>query len=189
MPLLDCVRIEISAWGLMWLEGCVRRRCCYRSNLNDATALCPATIDIPGQPKAGLNPCGSLLETNDAQKSHLTLTSGRDRIREDTRFRILRLLSDNPSMSQRELAKAVGASVGSAHYLAKALTEVGMIKLANFSGSADKRRYAYVLTAKGLAEKAVIARRFLTRKLEEYDALHEEICALRSEFGNQIESG
>lgn len=110
------------------------------------------------------------------------MASERDKIREDIRFRVLRLLSDNPSMSQRELAEAVGISVGSAHYIVNALAEVGMIKLANFSGSADKRRYAYILTPKGIAEKVAMAGRFLARKLEEYEALREEIHALRSEI-------
>jgi len=105
-----------------------------------------------------------------------------DTLKEDTRFRVLRLLEDNPEMSQRELAEAVGISVGSAHYVLSALVERGLVKLGNFSASEDKRRYAYILTPKGIAEKAAITTHFLARKLEEYEALKREIEELKSEI-------
>ncbi len=63
-----------------------------------------------------------------------------------------------------------------------ALVEKGHIKLGNFSASRDKRRYAYILTPKGLAEKASITGRFLTRKLREYDSLKNEIEELMAEY-------
>ncbi len=85
-------------------------------------------------------------------------------------------------MSQRELARAVGISTGSAHYLLGALVEKGLIKLGNFSANPDKRRYAYILTRKGLAEKAAITRRFLSRKIEEFEALKAEIEDLRGDL-------
>lgn len=75
------------------------------------------------------------------------------------RFRVLRLLHDNPDLSQRDLAEAVGISNGSSHYLLNALLEKGLINLGNFTASQDKRRYAYILTPKGIAEKAAITRR------------------------------
>ena len=104
-------------------------------------------------------------------------------LQEDARFRILRLLEENPELSQRELAEAVGISIGSAHYVLGALIERGLIKLGNFSAAPDKRRYAYILTPKGAAEKAAITRRFLARKLEEYEALRHEIRELKAEVG------
>ena len=85
-------------------------------------------------------------------------------------------------MSQRELADAVGISTGSAHYLLSALVERGLVKLGNFSASEDKRRYAYILTPKGISEKAAITGRFLSRKLEEYEALKREISQLEAEL-------
>jgi len=86
-------------------------------------------------------------------------------------------------MSQRELAEAVGISVGGAHYVLNALLEKGLIKLGNFTASTDKRRYAYVLTPKGASEKAAITKRFLARKMEEYEALKSEIEELSKEVG------
>lgn len=107
----------------------------------------------------------------------------RDRsgLQEDVRFRLLRILQDNPQMSQRELAKTVGISLGSLHYVLAALIEKGMVKIGNFSTSPDKRRYAYVLTPRGLTERATLTRRFLERKTAEYDALKTEIEALQRE--------
>jgi EPS-associated MarR family transcriptional regulator len=110
----------------------------------------------------------------------------RSKIQEDVRFRVLRLLHDNPELSQRELAGAVGISNGSAHYLLTALLDKGLIKLGNFTAAQDKRRYAYILTPKGIAEKAAITKRFLERKVQEYDALKAEIDALKGELGDEV---
>jgi EPS-associated MarR family transcriptional regulator len=112
------------------------------------------------------------------------MTSKRSKLQEDTQFRVLRLLQDNPEMSQRELAQAVGISVGGTHYVLNALIEKGLLKLGNFTAAEDKRRYAYVLTPKGIAEKAAITSRFLARKIEEYEALKSEIDALSKEVGD-----
>ena len=106
----------------------------------------------------------------------------RGELQEDARFRILRLLQHNPEMSQRDLADAVGIGLGSVNFCLKALIDKGMVKLGNFSAAEDKRRYAYILTRKGMAEKADLTRRFLNRKMAEYEALKFEIDALREEI-------
>ena len=116
------------------------------------------------------------------------MTSKRTKLQEDTHFRVLRLLQESPEMSQRELAAAVGVSVGGMHYVLNALIDKGLVKLGNFTAAEDKRRYAYILTTKGLAEKTAATRRFLARKLEEYDALKAEIDALKQEIGGHPES-
>ena len=110
------------------------------------------------------------------------MTSKRTKLQEDTHFRVLRLLQENPEMSQRELAAAVGVSVGGMHYVLNALIEKGLVKLGNFRAAEDKRRYAYVLTPKGIARKAALTRAFLARKMEEYKALRDEIEALTQEI-------
>lgn len=111
----------------------------------------------------------------------------RDSLQEDIHFRILRLLQDNPEWSQRELAQAVGISNGGVHYVLTALVEKGLVKLGNFTSSQDKRRYAYVLTPKGIAERAALTRRFLARKMAEYEALKSEIDTLRDELGPEAD--
>ncbi|WP_439525299.1 MarR family EPS-associated transcriptional regulator [Marivita sp.] len=109
------------------------------------------------------------------------MTTQRDKLREDVKFRILRLLQDNPEMTQRELAKEVGVSTGGIHYVLNGLVDKGMLKLSNFTAAEDKRRYAYVLTPKGFAAKADLTRRFLIRKLAEYDSLKAEIEEVRGD--------
>ena len=84
-------------------------------------------------------------------------------------------------MSQRELAAAVGVSVGGMHYVLNALIDKGLVKLGNFTAAEDKRRYAYVLTPKGIARKVALTRAFLARKMAEYEALREEIEALKTQ--------
>ncbi len=112
------------------------------------------------------------------------MTTKRDKLREDVQFRILRLLQDNPEMSQRDLAKAVGVSTGGAHYVLNALLEKGLIKLGNFTAAEDKRRYAYVLTRKGLAAKADLTKRYLVRKMAEYELLKAEIEEVRADLSD-----
>lgn len=107
----------------------------------------------------------------------------RTKLQEDAHFRILTLLEENPEMSQRQLAKAAGVSIGGVNYLLNALIDKGLVKLGNFSAAPDKRRYAYILTPKGIAERATLTRNFLKRKLAEYEALKQEIDTLQAGLG------
>jgi EPS-associated MarR family transcriptional regulator len=110
-------------------------------------------------------------------------TSARAKLQEDMYYRVLRLLNEHPEMSQRQLAASVGISVGRAHYVLIALIDKGHVKLGKFKSAKDKRRYAYVLTPKGIARKAALTRFFLIRKMEEYEAVKAEIETLRKEIG------
>jgi len=112
------------------------------------------------------------------------MTTQRDKLREDVQFRILRLLQDNPEMSQRDLAKAVGVSTGGIHYVLNALLDKGLLKLGNFTAAEDKRRYAYVLTPKGIAAKADLTKRFLVRKMAEYELLKAEIDEVHDDLSD-----
>ena len=101
--------------------------------------------------------------------------------RDEVRLRVLRALEDNPELSQRQLAEALGVSLGGVNYAVKALVERGFVKVKNFSRSDNKVAYLYVLTPSGLAEKVSVATALLGRKLEEYEVLTAEIEALKSE--------
>ena len=103
---------------------------------------------------------------------------------EDLNFRVLRLLQDNPEISQRELADKVGVSHGKMNYCLNALIDKGLVKLENFQNSQHKLKYAYLLTPAGIAEKAKLTGRFLQRKVVEYERLKAEIEALRAEQAN-----
>ena len=98
---------------------------------------------------------------------------------------LLRLLQDRPQMSQRELAQAMGVSLGKANYCLNALMEKGFVKFGNFRKSSDKRKYAYLLTSVGLKEKTRITMKFLKRKVAEYEALKKEIEQLSGELNNR----
>ena len=110
------------------------------------------------------------------------MTSRQAKIQEDTHFRIMRILQDNPDLTQRELADKLGMSVGGLNYCLNALIDKGFVKMANFSKSKNKFKYVYLLTPQGIAEKVALTSRFLKRKMEEYEALRAEIEALKSEL-------
>lgn len=105
----------------------------------------------------------------------------RARIQEEARFKILRLLHDNPKLSQRDLGQLVGISLGAVNYCLRALIDRGLVKAGGFSRNPNKLAYAYVLTPAGIAEKTLLTGRFLKRKIEEYAALKAEIEALSLE--------
>ena len=109
---------------------------------------------------------------------------------DETQLRVLRLLEQNPQLTQRQLSAELGISLGKTHYIVKSLIDVGLIKLDNFQRSKNKLGYAYLLTPKGIAEKAAITVRFLARKQDEYKRLEQEIEALKSEVDtNADQSG
>jgi EPS-associated MarR family transcriptional regulator len=103
-------------------------------------------------------------------------------LQEDTRFRVLRALQDNPRLTQRELSERLGVSLGATNFVLRALMEKGAIKIRNFRGNTRKLSYAYILTPHGLAEKASLTARFLARKQKEYESLKAEIEAVSREL-------
>jgi EPS-associated MarR family transcriptional regulator len=102
----------------------------------------------------------------------------------ETHLKVLRHLEQTPEITQRELAKELGISLGKTNYCLKALIGRGFIKARNFKTSANKRAYLYVLTPRGIEAKARISVRFLQRKMEEYEALRIEIEQLKTELNS-----
>ena len=109
------------------------------------------------------------------------MTSRQANIHEDTHFRIMGILQENPDRTQRELAEKLGMSLGGLNYCLNALIDKGLVKMQNFSNSKNKFKHVYLLTPVGIAEKMALTTRFLSRKMEEYEALKLEIEALDSE--------
>ena len=105
-------------------------------------------------------------------------------INQEIHLKLLRYLEARPPVSQRELAKHLGVSLGKTNYCLKALVEKGLVKVNNFRNSANKRAYLYLLTPEGIEVKARISVRFLRRKMEEYEVLRAEIEQLRIELKN-----
>ena len=104
---------------------------------------------------------------------------------QELEYRALKILEQQPDMTQRELAEALGVSLGKTHYLVRSLIDVGWVKLDNFQRSDNKWGYAYLLTPKGIVEKAAITARFLVRKQREYSDLQREIQQLQEEVKQQ----
>ncbi|MBK1733971.1 MarR family EPS-associated transcriptional regulator [Halorhodospira abdelmalekii] len=100
---------------------------------------------------------------------------------EERHLQILRLIAENPHISQRQIASALGFSVGKTNYAVRAVIDRGWVKAQNFSSSQNKRSYLYKLTPAGVSEKAQLAYRLLQRKRAEHQRLMEEIEALRAE--------
>lgn len=105
---------------------------------------------------------------------------------DEYRYKILKLVDAKPDISQREIAKALGISVGKANYCLKALTEVGLVKVSNFRNSKNKLAYMYLLTPSGIEQKTTITIKFLKQKMTEYHQLKVEIEELRAESQNLV---
>ena len=109
--------------------------------------------------------------------------SGVEKSMEDTHFRLLRLLGTRSELSQRDLARELGTSLGKVNYCLNALIDKGLIKARNFKNSRNKLGYAYLLTPRAIDHKAGIALHFLQRKMAEYETLKAEIAQLQREAG------
>jgi EPS-associated MarR family transcriptional regulator len=100
---------------------------------------------------------------------------------EEAHYRLLRLIDSQPELTQRELAGELGVSLGKVNYCVKALIQKGWVKARNFRNSRNKLAYAYLLTPRGVEQKAAITVSFLQRKITEFESLSREIAELRRE--------
>lgn len=100
---------------------------------------------------------------------------------DEVHFKALHLIEDNPTISQRQLARELGVSLGKVNYCIKAMLEKGWIKANNFKNNKNKMSYIYLLTPGGMEAKARLTVSFLRRKTREYERLQKEIAELRKE--------
>jgi len=100
-------------------------------------------------------------------------------------YRLLKLINERPEISQRELARELGLSLGKVNYCLKAFISKGLVKVNNFRRSGNKRAYAYLLTSQGIEEKARVTVRFFKYVEAEYEALKQEIEGINT-AGNQV---
>ncbi len=108
--------------------------------------------------------------------------NGIDRSIEDVHLRLLRLIEARPDLSQRDLARELGTSLGKLNYCLNALINKGLVKVRNFRNNRNKLGYAYLLTPTGIESKAAILMHFLRRKVDEYESLKQEIEQLQVEL-------
>jgi EPS-associated MarR family transcriptional regulator len=100
-------------------------------------------------------------------------------IHDEMPFRVLRLFETNPHMSQRELARKLDVSLGKANYCVRALVRKGWVKATNFKDSRNKSAYMYLLTPRGIDQKAALTLEFLRTKTREYEELRAELDQIR----------
>jgi EPS-associated MarR family transcriptional regulator len=109
------------------------------------------------------------------------MTSRQAHIQEDSHLRIMRILQDNPDLTQRELADQLGMSLGGLNYCLNSLIDKGLVKMKNFKNSKNKFGYIYLLTPRGISEKINLTSKFLALKQAEFEALRAEIELLKAE--------
>ena len=112
------------------------------------------------------------------------MASRRSKFQEDTYFRVLRILQVKPDITQWEIALKLVVSSSGLNYCLNVLINKGWVKVGNFSESKNKLGYVYLLTPNGISEKASLTKRFLNRKLKEYEDMRSEIDSLISEVLN-----
>ena len=92
---------------------------------------------------------------------------------------LLRIINKKPNLSQRELAKNMGFSLGKLNYCLNASKIKGLVKIKNFKNNPNKVNYMYILTPKGISEKAKLTINFMKRKIKEYEELKAEVDSLK----------
>ena len=102
-------------------------------------------------------------------------------IQQEEILRVLEQIRQNPQVTQRDLVKEVGISLGKINFLIKSLTEKGIIKAKRFKNSKQKLAYLYTITPGGIRRKAILTEKFLRIKMKEYDELKIQIEKLRLE--------
>ena len=107
----------------------------------------------------------------------------------DVHYKLMRVLEANPQMSQRDIARELGISLGKVNYCLQALLNKGWIKVSNFKNSQHKAAYLYLLTPRGIEHKANLAMHFLQVKMREFETLRMEIEQIRRETQGNVDQG
>ena len=113
--------------------------------------------------------------------AHLAASPVTIMLSDEYRYKILKRLEHEPEISQRELAKELGISLGRVNYCLKALIEKGWVKANNFCNKQHKNAYMYLLTPIGVEEKSRVTVEFLKTKIAEYESLKREVENLQRE--------
>lgn len=129
-----------------------------------------------------------IVEQQGGSVSKTDMISRQAKIQEDTYYRLMRLLEENPDLTQRELAAQLGLSTGALNYCLKFLIAKGWVIKQTHSVSKNKFGHIYLLTPEGSAKKSKLSKIYLRRKLEEYESLKKEIRALQVKLGAEIGS-
>ena len=100
---------------------------------------------------------------------------------QETHYRLLKLLESDPNLTQRQMAREMGISLGKFNYCLKELIKKGFVKVDRFTSSDNKAAYMYILTPRGIEEKSTITLNFLKRKMKEFEEIQQQIEELKRE--------
>lgn len=95
----------------------------------------------------------------------------------DRELKILELLSNGSAPTQREVADAVGVSLGLVNAVVRRMAKTGHLKIQSLSA----KKVRYILTPKGIAEKSRRSFDYLKRTLRTYNTCLERIGQLVDE--------
>ena len=108
---------------------------------------------------------------------------------QEIRYRLLKILSQQSNLSQRDMAKQMGISLGKVNYCVSELAKRGLIDITRFKSAKNKIPYTYVLTPGGMTEKARLTANFLRRKMAEYEEIQRQIAELSREVQEDRQNG
>jgi EPS-associated MarR family transcriptional regulator len=103
----------------------------------------------------------------------------------ETNYNLLKLLEDQPNLTQRQMAREMGISLGKFNYCLKELVKKGFVKVDRFTSSDNKAAYMYLLTPRGIEEKARVTHKFLKRKMAEFEEIRKQIEELKQEMSKE----
>ena len=95
--------------------------------------------------------------------------------KQNEEFDLLREINNSEKVTQRELATAMGFSLGKLNYCLAKLKKKGLVKIQNFRKSKNKLNYLYILTPKGILTKTKLTLDYIDTKKREYDELVKEL--------------
>ena len=101
---------------------------------------------------------------------------------QEIRYHLLQILSRESELSQRDMAERIGVSLGKVNFCISELAKRGLIEIIRFKSAKNKMPYTYMLTPRGIQEKAILTVRFLKQKLVEYEEIKHQIRQLASEL-------
>jgi len=102
-----------------------------------------------------------------------------------SKYKLLKSLQQDANLTQRQLSKELGISLGKVNYCLQSLVKKGFIKINNFKNSQNKTQYSYLLTPTGIEEKTKLTIEFLKAKTKEYEALKKEVEKLKNAKNNK----
>ncbi len=100
-------------------------------------------------------------------------------------YKVFRELENNPGHTQRSLAQRLGVSLGKVNYVLSGLAEKGLVKARRLKNEPGKIRWNYILTPKGMQEKARVTKKYLETRLREFNDIQAEILQLKQELAGE----